>query len=194
VLRLTQSSDIERIAQDEPEAPAAPSDDDSDDDDQRANDQKLTELLSTTLFAPGSSHSTNKKRKLTTTTNETLARVLELSNADTIQRPAAGSPWAENELKKKELGKMPARIRQGLRRAAGERRDREIETQKELGLWNPKVQKQSQLTRGSSVARGSKATQPKQRQRGIGSGVGHYRGGVLHLSDRDVQRIRQMKR
>lgn len=137
---------------------------------------------------------TSKKRKLTTTTNETLARVLELSHADTIQRPAPGSPWAENELKKKELGKMPARIRQGLRRAAGERRDRDIATKKELGLWNPKIDKQTHMSRGSSVARGSKATQPKQRMRGIGSGVGHYRGGVLHLSDRDVQRIRQTKR
>lgn len=34
-----------------------------------------------------------------------------------------------------------------------------------------------------------KPTQPKKRLRGIGTGIGKYRGGTLHLSDADVQRI-----
>ena len=160
-----------------------------DEDDQRANDRQLSELLSTTLFAPGTAD-TIKKRKLTTTTNETLARVLELSSADTIGSRAPGTGWGEKKLKAQELGKVPARIRAGLRRAAGERRDREIETQKELGLWNPKMHKQSRMTRGSETERGSRATQPKKRQRGIGSGVGKFHGGALHLSEADLRRIR----
>ena len=163
--------------------------DSDDDDDQRANDRQLSELLSTTLFAPGTADTT-RKRKLTTTTNETLARVMELSSADTIGSRAPGTGWAEKKLKAQELGKVPARIRAGLRRAAGERRDRDIETQKELGLWNPKMQKQSRMTRGSETERGSRAMQPKKRQRGIGSGVGKFRGGALHLSEADVRRIR----
>ena len=167
----------------------APKADSDDDDDQRANDRQLSELLSTTLFAPGTADAT-KKRKLTTTTNETLARVMELSSADTIGSRAPGTGWAEKKLKAQELGKVPARIRAGLRRAAGERRDRDIETQKELGLWNPKMQKQSRMKRGSETERGSRAMQPKKRQRGIGSGVGKFRGGALHLSEADVRRIR----
>ena len=157
----------------------------------RANDRKLAELLSTSLFAPGSG---KDKRKLTSTTNETLARIHELSTSDTLQPHAAGSGWGEKQLRAKELGKMPARIRTGLRRAAGERREREIETQKELGLWNPRYQSQAQLNRGSATERGTRVTEPKKRLRGIGSGVGSFRNGTLHLSQADVRRIQGPKR
>lgn len=157
----------------------------------RANDRKLAELLSTSLFAPGSG---KDKRKLTSTTNETLARIHELSTSDTLQPHAAGSGWGEKQLRAKELGKMPARIRTGLRRAAGERREREIETQKELGLWNPQYQSQAQLNRGSATERGTRITEPKKRMRGIGSGVGSFRNGTLHLSQADVRRIQGPKR
>ena len=120
--------------------------------------------------------------------------MLELSQADQPCALATGTGWAEKKLKSRELGKMPARIRSGIRRAAGEKRDREIQTQKELGLWNPKLHKQSLMTRGSETERGSRAVQPKKRQRGIGSGVGKFRGGALHLSDADIQRIRGPQR
>lgn len=81
---------------------------------------------------------------------------------------------------------MPASIRQGQRRAASERRERDIETQKELGLWQPSKGRQNRAT---ATERGMKPTQPKKRLRGIGAGIGKYRGGTLHLSDADVQRI-----
>lgn len=188
--RCFMSSKIEQINTDAKDpAPMPESTSDNDEEDQRDNDRKLTELLSTTLFAPGSSAAGGKKRKLNTTTNETLARVMELSTSDNARSKAAGSGYGEQELRKRELGRMPARMRAGLRRAAGERREREIATQKELGLWNPKLQKQSQLTRGTGTERGTRAA-PKQRMRGISSGIGKYRGGMLHLSDSDVQRIR----
>lgn len=190
---LTQSSKIEKIDAKEESRPTRADEDEDEEEDQRANDRKLAELLSTSLFAPGSS-SSSQKRKLTTTTNETLARVMELSTTDTLDAHAAGSGWGDKQLRAQDLGKMPARIRAGLRRAAGERREREIATQKELGLWNPKLQSHSQQSRGTATERGSKATQPKQRARGIGSGIGSFRGGTLHLSDADVRRIQGPKR
>lgn len=184
---LMQSSKIEKINAQDTAQPAAGSDDDEEgEEDQRANDRKLAELLSTSLFAPGTS---THKRKLNTTTNETLARVMELSTSDTLHAHAAGSGWGEKQLRAQELGKMPARIRAGLRRAAGERRERDIELQKELGLWNPRYQNYAQLSRGSATERGSRPTEPKKRMRGIGSGVGSFRNGTLHLSEADVRRI-----
>ncbi|KAI3624137.1 hypothetical protein CBS14141_002565 [Malassezia furfur] len=184
---LMQSSKIEKINAQDTAQPAAGSDDDEEgEEDQRANDRKLAELLSTSLFAPGTS---THKRKLNTTTNETLARVMELSTSDTLHAHAAGSGWGEKQLRAQELGKMPARIRAGLRRAAGERRERDIELQKELGLWNPRYQNHAQLSRGSATERGSRPTEPKKRMRGIGSGVGSFRNGTLHLSEADVRRI-----
>lgn len=188
---LTQSSKIEKInAQDAP-PPAEPTDaDDDEDEDQRANDRKLAELLSTSLFAPGAG---KNKRKLNTTTNETLARVMELSTSDTLHAHTPGSGWGEQQLRAQELGKMPARIRAGLRRAAGERRERDIETQKELGLWNPRYQSHAQRARGTATERGTRATEPKKRLRGIGSGIGSFRHGTLHLSDADVRRIQGPK-
>ena len=184
---LMQSSKIEKINAQDTAQPAAGSDDDEEgEEDQRANDRKLAELLSTSLFAPGTS---THKRKLNATTNETLARVMELSTSDTLHAHAAGSGWGEKQLRAQELGKMPARIRAGLRRAAGERRERDIELQKELGLWNPRYQNYAQLSRGSATERGSRPTEPKKRMRGIGSGVGSFRNGTLHLSEADVRRV-----
>ncbi|WFC95845.1 hypothetical protein MBRA1_002499 [Malassezia brasiliensis] len=184
---LMQSSKIEKINAQETAPPdAGPDDDEEGEEDQRANDRKLAELLSTSLFAPGTS---THKRKLNTTTNETLARVMELSTSDTLHPHAAGSGWGEKQLRAQELGKMPARIRSGLRRAAGERRERDIELQKELGLWNPRYQNHAQLSRGSATERGSRPTEPKKRMRGIGSGIGSFRNGTLHLSEADVRRI-----
>lgn len=162
-----------------------------DEEDQWANDRKLSELLSTTLFAPGAANDTGKKRKLNTTTNETLARVLELSNSDTLHAPGrAGSGWGATQLRAQELGRMPGAMRAGMRRAAGERRARELETQKELGLWHPSLHRKQQQNRATATERGAKPTQPKKRLRGIGSGIGKFRGGTLHLSDKDVQRIK----
>ena len=94
--------------------------------------------------------------------------------------------WGATELKARELGRMPAAMRQGMRRAASERRARDIETQKELGLWQPAKGKQNRAT---ASERGKRATQPKKRIRGIGSGIGKFHGGTLHLSDADVKRI-----
>ena len=71
-----------------------------------------------------------------------------------------------------------------------ERRARELETQKELGLWHPSLHRKQQQNRATATERGAKPTQPKKRLRGIGSGIGKFRGGTLHLSDKDVQRIK----
>ncbi|PKI85981.1 hypothetical protein MVES1_000156 [Malassezia vespertilionis] len=190
------SSKIEKINIDSVQRSQTPSNeqDEEGDADMRANDRKLSALLSTTLFAPGST-SLNKKRKLTTTTNENLARIVELSNVDTIggAKAAPGTQFGEKTLKAQELGKMPARIRSGIRRAAGERRDREMETQKELGLWDPKQHKKSRMSQGTSTERGTKSVQTKHRERGIGSGIGKYRGGTLHLSSAEVRNMQGPK-
>ncbi|WFD34959.1 hypothetical protein MCUN1_001805 [Malassezia cuniculi] len=178
------SSKTQDLSRDLPEPEPEEGESESDEESQRVNDKKLEHLLSTTLFAPGADNT--RKRKLTTTSNETLARVLELSSDS-----AKTQGWGAKQLKATELGRMPASIRQGLRRAAGERRAREIETQKELGLWQPpKGKKQNRAT---ATEMGMRPTQPKKRIRGIGSGIGKFRGGVLHLSDADVQRIKKKK-
>ncbi|WFD32586.1 hypothetical protein MSPP1_003634 [Malassezia sp. CBS 17886] len=183
------SSKTEHLHRDAPaDAEPEPGGSDREDDDQRANDRKLTELLSTTLFAPGAATASaaGKKRKMNSTTNETLARIFELSAADSLgKKGAPGHGWGEQQRRAQELGKMPSAMRAGIRRAAGERRDREIETQKELGLWNPAVHNKSRMVQGTSTERGTRNAPQKNRVRGIGSGVGSFRGGTLHVRVQD---------
>lgn len=87
---------------------------------------------------------------------------------------------------------MPASVRSGIRRAASERRAQELETQKELGLWHKSLHSKQQ-NRATATERGTKATQPKKRVRGLSGGVGKYRGGTLHLSDSEIRQIRGRK-
>ncbi|PWN47180.1 hypothetical protein IE53DRAFT_371670 [Violaceomyces palustris] len=150
-----------------------------------SNDRILSNLLSTTLFAPGSESSSGGKRKLSS--SETIARIMELSSTENQRKgQALGRGWGDDELKRKELSKMPASIRQGIRRAAGERREKEKQTAKELGIWHPSLKKVG--NEGNALERGFRKND-RERVRGIGLGVGKFSGGQLKLSGEEIERI-----
>ncbi|PWZ01602.1 hypothetical protein BCV70DRAFT_199033 [Testicularia cyperi] len=150
-----------------------------------ANDRLLSELLSTTLFAPGSGGA-NGKQNLSS--NDTLARIMELSATETQRKgQAIGRGWGEKEFKRQQLSKMPAAIRQGMRKAAGERRDKERDKAKELGTWHPSM-KHSYSNQATVTERGNKKETGK-RQRGMAVGIGKFQGGMLKLSAQEISSI-----
>lgn len=151
-----------------------------------ANDRLLSELLSTTLFAPGSG--TTSKGKSNLSSNDTIARIMELSATDTQRKgQALGRGWGENELKRQQLSKAPAAIRQGMRKAAGERRDKEREKAKELGTWHPSL-KESYANKATATEMGLKK-ETRKRQRGLGMGIGKFQGGMLKLSSQEISKV-----
>lgn len=151
----------------------------------KANDRLLSDLLSTTLFAPGSG---NSKGKQNLSSSDTIARILELSSSDTQRKgQSPGRGWGETELKRQQLAKAPAAIRQGMRKAAGERRDKEREKAKELGTWHPSL-KQAYSSQATATERGIKKDSSK-RQRGMGVGIGKFQGGILTLSKHDISKV-----
>lgn len=152
-----------------------------------ANDRLLSNLLSTTLFAPGST-AASKSGKSDLSSNLTIARILELSASDTQRGGAAlGRGWGENELKRQQLAKAPAAIRQGMRKAAGERRDKQREKAKELGTWHPSM-KAEYAAKGTKTEMGMKK-ETRKRERGLGMGIGKFQGGVLKLSKGEIGKV-----
>ncbi|TKY87766.1 hypothetical protein EX895_003347 [Sporisorium graminicola] len=151
-----------------------------------ANDRLLSELLSTTLFAPGTGNTSKGKSNLSS--NDTIARIMELSASDTQRKgQAIGRGWGENELKRQQLSKAPAAIRQGMRKAAGERRDKEREKAKELGTWHPSL-KQAYSNQATATEMGLKKD-TRKRQRGLGMGIGKFQGGMLKLSSQEISKV-----
>ncbi|SPO32199.1 uncharacterized protein UTRI_02756 [Ustilago trichophora] len=151
-----------------------------------ANDRLLSELLSTTLFAPGTGNTSKGKSNLSS--NDTIARIMELSATDAQRKgQAVGRGWGENELKRQQLSKAPAAIRQGMRKAAGERRDKEREKAKELGTWHPSL-KESYANKATATEMGLKK-ETRKRQRGLGMGIGKFQGGMLKLSSEEISKV-----
>lgn len=151
-----------------------------------ANDRLLSELLSTTLFAPGTGNTSKGKSNLSS--NDTIARIMELSASESQRKgQAIGRGWGENELKRQQLSKAPAAIRQGMRKAAGERRDKEREKAKELGTWHPSL-KQAYSSQATATEMGLKR-ETRKRQRGLGMGIGKFQGGTLKLSSQEISKI-----
>ncbi|GAC98791.1 hypothetical protein PHSY_006386 [Pseudozyma hubeiensis SY62] len=151
-----------------------------------ANDRLLSELLSTTLFAPGTGNTSKGKSNLSS--NDTIARIMELSATDSQRKgQAIGRGWGENELKRQQLAKAPAAIRQGMRKAAGERRDKEREKAKELGTWHPSL-KQAYSSQATATEMGLKK-ESRKRQRGLGMGIGKFQGGMLKLSSQEISKV-----
>ncbi|SPO25140.1 uncharacterized protein UTRI_02756_B [Ustilago trichophora] len=151
-----------------------------------ANDRLLSELLSTTLFAPGTGNTSKGKSNLSS--NDTISRIMELSATDAQRKgQAVGRGWGENELKRQQLSKAPAAIRQGMRKAAGERRDKEREKAKELGTWHPSL-KESYANKATATEMGLKK-ETRKRQRGLGMGIGKFQGGMLKLSSQEISKV-----
>lgn len=182
------SSKIDRIATDDAaSSPTLTTAEEQEEKQLVANDRLLSELLSTTLFAPGSSSASNSsKPKLSS--NDTIARILELSTPETQRGGTAiGRGWGETELKRQQLAKAPAAIRQGMRRAAGERRDKEREKAKELGTWHPSL-KAGFENKATKTEMGMKKD-TRKRERGMGVGIGKFQGGMLKLSAGEITKI-----
>ncbi|SNX83578.1 uncharacterized protein MEPE_02285 [Melanopsichium pennsylvanicum] len=151
-----------------------------------ANDRLLSELLSTTLFAPGTG--TTSKGKSNLSSNDTIARIMELSATESQRKgQSVGRGWGEKELKRQQLCKAPAAIRQGMRKAAGERREKEREKAKELGTWHPSL-KEAYTNKATATEMGLKK-ESRKRQRGLGMGIGKFQGGTLKLSSSEISKV-----
>ncbi|KAL9940333.1 hypothetical protein V8E36_001038 [Tilletia maclaganii] len=170
----------------------------------RANDRLLSHLLSTTLFATGadasSSPATKRNGKPSLDPSKgTLASILELSSTHEQRKGASvGRGWGDAQARVKELGKMPDRLRTGLKRAAKERVEKEQDRARELGLVHRSLSSGKRKNMGGTGAVSAvdmalsgvgASKQPKDRVRGLGMGVGKFGGGKLTISARDVEKI-----
>ena len=157
----------------------------------QSNDRALSELLSTTLFTPsGSTTRSNGRPNLGS--NDTLARLLELSQPSmTGKAQSQGRGYGEALLKSKDMSKMPATIRHGMRRVEMENQQREVERQKELGNYHHSIKGLIGKREGLDLVLGTKDKDRKKRTRekGLAMGVGKFAGGTLKLSEQEVQRI-----
>lgn len=163
---------------------------DEDDDEERsslANDKALSHLLSTTLFAPGTSIGASASVGLSH--RDTAARLAELSASTTSRKGAAsGRGWGEARVKADALAAMPAQMRAGMRKAEAERTTKEVERAKELGVYHPSLKRGLGRTPGADLIMGTreKDRKARTRQKGMGVGVGRFKGGMLHLSKDEV--------
>ncbi|PWN93827.1 hypothetical protein FA10DRAFT_283450 [Acaromyces ingoldii] len=159
----------------------------------QSNDRELSRLLSTTLFAPGGASTGAEGSRRNLSSNETLARLMELSSSSAARRGAAvGRGWGESAHKAAEMGKMPASMRAGLRRAQKEKLDIEVERAKELGNYHSSVKKLvGNNQAGMDLILGTRDDDRKKRtrERGLGMGVGTFNRGTLRLSEEEVERI-----
>jgi hypothetical protein len=153
------------------------------------NDRALSNLLSTTLFAPGGagSSSVRSNGRPNLGSNDTLARLLELTSSDTSKGRGLGAAM----LKSQDMSKMPATIRHGMRRVELENQERELQRQKELGNYHHSIKGLIGKRDGLDLILGTKEKDRRKRTRekGLSMGVGKFSGGTLKLSDGDVQRI-----
>ncbi|CAO1635650.1 unnamed protein product [Sympodiomycopsis kandeliae] len=156
---------------------------------QKTNDRELSHLLNTTLFARGSNSKKSDSDKPDLSSHDTLSRILELSSSNKDRKGQTfGRGFGDKSLRAQQLSKMPSKMRQGIREAAGERAAKEVEKNRELGLLNSKY---SRNIMGQQVAdatmTGKKATS-RDRERGLGMGIGKFKNGTLHLSKDEVRR------
>ncbi|CAD6891764.1 unnamed protein product [Tilletia controversa] len=185
-------------------ARAQDDDEAADEKEQKANDRMLSHLLSTTLFAPGadasSTPSTRRNGKPSLDPSKgTLASVLELSSSHEQRKGAVvGRGWGDAQARLQELGKMPNRVREGLKKAAKGRVEKEQDRARELGLVHRSLNKGKRTNMGGTGAIGAvdmalsgvgSSKKPKDRVRGLGLGVGSFGGGKLTISSRDVEKI-----
>jgi hypothetical protein len=160
----------------------------------QTNDRALSELLSTTLFAPGGAGSTTERSngRPILGSNDTLARLLELSKPSmTGKAESQGRGYGAALLKSQEMGKMPVEIRHGMRRAEMESQDKQLQRQKELGNYHHSIKGLMTKREGLNLILGTKEKDRSKRTRdkGLSMGVGKFSGGMLKLSERDIEGI-----
>lgn len=159
------------------------------------NDRALSELLSTTLFAPQAESMKKSNGKPNLSSNSTLSRLMELSQPTlTDQAKSVGRGFGSSMFKAKEMGKMPASIRHGLRKAEIQKQADQLEKAKELGIYHQSIKGLiGKGAEGTDLVLGTRKKDHKARTRdkGLSMGVGKFAGGTLKLSKQDVARINQ---
>lgn len=157
------------------------------------NDRALSDLLSTTLFAPQSESIKKANGKPNLSSNSTLSRLMELTKPTlTDQAKSVGRGLGSSMFKAKEMGKMPASMRHGLRKAELQKQADELEKAKELGIYHQSIKGLiGKGAEGSDLVLGTKKKDHKARTRdkGLSMGVGRFAGGTLKLSKEEVARI-----
>jgi hypothetical protein len=170
-------------------------DDDEEEKQQVTNDRALSQLLSSTLFAPETQEARKRASdgKPVLSSNATLSRLLELSQPTlTGEARSVGRGLGGSLFKATELGKMPANMRHGIRRAQKEKQGQELEKAKELGIYHQSIKGLlGRGAEGSDLVQGSreKDRKARSRQKGLSMGVGRFKDGELRLSKDEVHRI-----
>lgn len=157
------------------------------------NDRALSDLLSTTLFAPQAEGIKKANGKPNLSSNSTLSRLMELSKPTlTDQAKSVGRGLGSSMFKAKEMGKMPASMRHGLRKAELQKQADQLEKAKELGIYHQSIKGLiGKGAEGSDLVLGTRKKDHKARTRdkGLSMGVGRFAGGTLKLSKEEVARI-----
>lgn len=135
----------------------------------RQNDKTLFKLIHTKLLSASLDEHSNMsgaKRK-----KSIEGRVLELATAAKLGK-------GETTVRKQEHNKAPRHIREGIVDKRRERNQAKLEEAKDAGNYHPMIKRLL-----------VDPEQPKKRvkrDRGIGMGVGKFRGGVLNLGKQDL--------
>jgi hypothetical protein len=153
----------------------------------------LSHLLNTTLFAQGGSRgvgASGSKDKPDLSSHDTLARILELSSSSQARKGQVfGRGQGAKALKASQLKSMPVKIREGIRSAAGDRADKEVERNKEMGLLTDAYSRKLLGRQYEDETMTGKKREKRDRVRGLGLGVGKFKGGILKLSQEEVSRM-----
>ncbi|KDN39328.1 hypothetical protein K437DRAFT_264595 [Tilletiaria anomala UBC 951] len=183
VSRITQTAESAADRKGKRKAGEGESDPEVEDEKKNAsNDRLLSQLLATTIFAPGSS-SGDDGRKRDLSSAATIARIMELSTPESKRGGGAvGRGWGEMAFKKTQNGRMPTNMQRGLENARKEREKKEVEREKELGIYRPELKRgEASMSKGKDLK--------KDRLRGLSMGVGTFRDGALRLSKQDIARV-----
>ncbi|CAO1626580.1 unnamed protein product [Parajaminaea phylloscopi] len=164
--------------------------DEGDEAEQITNDRQLSHLLNTTLFASGGDGSRKgggSSDKPDLSSHATLARLLDLSSSSAARKGQTfGRGHGDKSLRASQLAQMPAQMRQGIRAAAGHRADLEVARREEMGLLGDARSRKLLGRQEADATMTGKAKAKRDRTRGLGLGVGKFQGGMLKLSQKEV--------
>lgn len=158
---------------------------------QVTNDRQLSQLLNTTLFAKGSgSKGSGDNAKPDLSSHDTLSRILDLSSSSIARKGQTfGRGHGEKALRADQLSKMPSKMRQGIRAAAGERAEKDVDRKRELGLLNSAYSRKLNGIQEADATMTGRRKAERDRVRGLSMGVGRFKNGTLKLSKDEVNKI-----
>ncbi|GBE79326.1 predicted protein [Sparassis crispa] len=175
-MKAFMSSKVSKLTQDI--QGTNPEQDGSDDDDEdeltnAQNDALLHRLVHTRLL----SGSLNSELNLTSAQRKKAlaGRVLETAGKAKLGK-------GEGAVRSAERNKAAKRVREGIAERQEERRKQELEEAKHLGNYHPTLKR---LYDDSSDSK----PRSKKREKGLGMGIGSFRGGILRLRKQDISSI-----